>query len=185
MTETMTLGAARAAYYEANKFGTDGGDSLDWVPVKVLGITFKIPNTPARKRAVKYHDLHHVVTGYQTDLAGEAEIGAWELASGCLRMPAAFVLNLFALAMGLVIAPRRMVRAWARGKATKNLYAEPAVDPLLGKSVAGVKTELGLDAPAPRARMRDVVSTFVFGLPALAVMASPLIGLGWLVRALA
>lgn len=184
MTETMTLGAARAAYYEANRFGADGGDSLDWVPVKVLGITLKIPNTPARKRAVKYHDLHHVVTGYRTDLAGEAEIGAWELSTGCRRMPAAFVLNLFALALGLVIAPRRMARAWARGRATRNLYAEPAVDPLLGKTVDGVRRELGLDAPAPRARLRDVVSTVVFGLPALAVMASPLVGLALLVRAI-
>jgi hypothetical protein len=32
------------------------------------------------------------------------EIAAWELASGCRRMPAAFELNLFALAIGVVIA---------------------------------------------------------------------------------
>ena len=183
MTETMTLGAARAAYYEANKFGADGGDSLTSVPVNVLGITFKIPNTEARRHAVKYHDLHHVVTGYQTDLAGEAEIGAWELATGCLRMPVAFVLNSFALALGLVIAPRRMVRAWARGRATKNLYAEPAVDPLLGRTVDGVKRELGLDAPAPKPRLRDVIATVAYGLPALAVMASPLIAVALIVRA--
>jgi hypothetical protein len=181
---TTTLGAARADYYKVNNFGDDGGDSLDRVPLKVLGITFKIPNTAARKHAVKFHDLHHVVTGYQTDLAGEAEIGAWELATGCLRMPAAFVLNLFALAIGIVIAPRRMVRAWARGKATRNLYAEPAIDRLLGRTVEAVRTDLGLGAPAPRARLRDVVSTFAFGLPALAVMASPLIGVAILVRAL-
>ncbi|MBL9017248.1 MAG: hypothetical protein JNL83_23880, partial [Myxococcales bacterium] len=140
--------------------------------------------TEARRRAVKYHDLHHVVTGYQTDLAGEAEIAAWELSTGCRRMPAAFVLNLFALALGLVIAPRRVVRAWARGRATKNLYAEPAIDPLLGKTVEGVTHELGLDAPAPRPRLRDAASTVLFGLPALAVLASPLVGLALLVRAL-
>ena len=85
----MTLGAARAAYYERNHFGADGGDSLDWLPVKMLGITFKIPNSEGRRRAVRFHDLHHVLTGYQTDFRGEAEIGAWELASGCLRWPAA------------------------------------------------------------------------------------------------
>ena len=72
---------------------------------------------------MRIHDLHHVVTGYQTDLRGEAEIGAWELASGCLRWPAATILNLFALAMGLVIAPHRMARAWSLGRHTQNLYA--------------------------------------------------------------
>ena len=122
----MTLGAARAAYYERNHFGADGGDALDWVPVKMLGITFKIPNSEGRRRAVRFHDLHHVLTGYQTDFRGEAEIGAWELASGCLRWPAATVLNLFALALGIVLAPGRMARAWARGRHTRNSIASRA-----------------------------------------------------------
>lgn len=127
MTDTtMTLGAARADYYRANGFGDDGGDSLEWVPIKVLGLTLKIPNTDGRRRAVRIHDLHHVVTGYQTDLRGEAEIGAWELASGCLRWPAATVLNLFALAIGIVIAPRRVARAWARGRRTGKRTARTA-----------------------------------------------------------
>lgn len=28
MDDTLTLGAARAAYYERNQFGADGGDAL-------------------------------------------------------------------------------------------------------------------------------------------------------------
>ena len=48
-----------------------------WVPVKVVGITMKIPNTAGRKRAVRAHDALHVLTRYQTDPRGEAEIGAW------------------------------------------------------------------------------------------------------------
>ena len=184
MQDTMTLGAARAAYYERNHFGADGGDSLDWVPVKVLGITFKIPNSDGRRRAVRYHDLHHVVTGYQTDLAGEAEIGAWELASGCLRWPAATVLNFFALAMGLVIAPARMFRAWARGRHTRNLYKEDGIDHLLPREVHEVRSTLGLDAPAPRTRLRDVLAVLAIGVPGLAIMAAPLVGLVALVLAL-
>ena len=76
---------------------------------------------------MKIHDLHHVLTGYQTNLRGESEIAAWELASGCRRMPAAFVLNVFALAIGALIAPRMVLRAWARGRATKNLYSHDTV----------------------------------------------------------
>ena len=50
-----TLGAARAAYYERNHFGADGGDSLDWVPLNVFGLTLKIPNTEGRRRAEVLH----------------------------------------------------------------------------------------------------------------------------------
>lgn len=65
MNET-TLGAARSHYYEVNGFGSDGGDALEWVPLKVWKLTLKIPNTAGRRKAVRIHDLHHVVTGYQT-----------------------------------------------------------------------------------------------------------------------
>jgi hypothetical protein len=171
-----TLGAARAAYYERNKFGADGGDSLEWVPLNVFGLTLKIPNTEGRRRAVRIHDLHHVVTGYETDLAGESEIGAWELASGCLRWPAATVLNFFALAIGLVIAPRRLMRAWARGRHTANLYGEDGVDHLLPRKVDEVRTALKLDGVAPRTRIRDVLAVLAIGVPGLAIMAAPLVG---------
>jgi hypothetical protein len=149
-TPTMTMEAARSEYYRVNGFGDDGGDSLDWVPLTFWRFTIKIPNTKARKKAVKIHDLHHIVTGYRTDLRGESEIAAWELASGCLRMPAAFVLNMFALAIGVVIAPRRVWRAWRRGRKTKNLYSHDTVDALLPQDVATVRASLGLDvAPSP------------------------------------
>lgn len=179
-----TLGGARAAYYERNHFGADGGDSLEWVPVKVLGITLRIPNTEGRRRAVRFHDLHHVVTGYETDLRGEAEIGAWELASGCLQWPAATVLNFFALAIGVAMAPRRMVRAWARGRHTRNLYGERDVAELLPRKVDEVRSTLGLDGPAPKVRLRDVLAVLALGLPGLAIMAAPLVGLSALLLAI-
>ena len=171
MDPTCTLAAARADYYARNQFGADGGESLAWVPVKVAGVTFKIPNTAGRKRAVRIHDLHHVLTGYQTDLRGEAEIGAWELASGCLRWPAAQVLNTGAMMMGMVIAPRRTLRAWARGRATCNLYAQDSVESLLPRTVGEMRDELGLVAAAPRAGLADlagIVATIVFA-PLLAI----------------
>ncbi len=137
---------------------------------------------------MRVHDLHHVVTGYQTDLRGESEIAAWELASGCRRMPAAFVLNLFALAIGIVIAPVRVARAWARGRHTQNLYSEDGVDHLLPREVAEVRTKLGLDDVAPPVRVRDVLALTFAALPPLAILvglvAAPLAGLALLVRAL-
>lgn len=188
MTNTLTLGAARATYYQVNGFGEDGGDALAWVPLKIWKLTVRIPNTDGRRKAVRIHDLHHVLTGYQTDLAGESEIAAWELASGCRRMPAAFVLNLFALGMGLVIAPARLARAWTRGRHTHNLYSEDAVDHLLPREVAEVRAKLGLADDPPPVRVRDALGMTLAALPPLAVLAAlvgtPLVGLALLVRAL-
>lgn len=186
MTETLL--AARSHYYQANGFGADGGDSLDWVPLKLWKLTLKIPNTEGRKKAVRIHDLHHVVTGYQTTWTGESEIAAWELASGCFQSPAATVLNSGALAVGLVIAPLRVARAWARGRTTTNLYDENGVDHLLPRTVDETRAHLGLDQPAPTPRVRDVLGMLALAVPALAVTAAvalaPFVGLAALIRAL-
>jgi hypothetical protein len=175
----LTLGAARATYYQVNGFGSDGGDSLDWVPLKLWKLTLKIPNSEGRKKAVRYHDLHHVVTGYSTTWAGEAEIGAWELASGCLRFPAATVLNLSILAIGLVIAPVRVARAWARGRHTRNLYTEDSIEPLLPQSVDAMRANLGLDRTIA-VRARDVLGMLAVAVPALAalmtILLAPVLG---------
>jgi hypothetical protein len=190
MTDTMTMGDARTRYYEINGFGADGGDSLKWVPIKVLGVTLYIPNTEGRRRAVRIHDLHHVATGYQATFRGEAEIAAWELASGCWQWPAAFILNLGALGMGMLIAPRRVARAWARGRKTRNLYGERggAIDHVLPRPIGEVRAELGLDQPAPPVRGRDALAVSAVGLPMLgviaAVVASPLVAAALLVAAI-
>lgn len=129
-------------------------------------------NTDGRRKAVRIHDLHHVVTGYQTDLRGECEIAAWELASGCRRMPAAFILNLAALALGTVVAPVRCARAWARGRQTRNLYPEDTVEHLLPRRVQEVRTALRLDQPSPPVRVRDVVALMLAALPPLVLLAT-------------
>lgn len=172
----MTMQQARADYYRSNGFGDDGGDSLEWVPLKIWKFTIKIPNSNARRKALKLHDLHHVVTGYRTDFRGEAEIGAWELASGCARMPAAFVLNLFAIAIGVLVAPVRVARAWARGRATQNLYRHDTVDAILPQDVATVTKSLGLDAPGPRVRVRDLATLSIYAIVGLALLIGLLVG---------
>lgn len=176
MNTSATLATARSDYWAANGFGDDGGDSLAWVPLKLWKLTIKIPNTAGRRRAVRLHDLHHVVTGYRTDWTGEAEIAAWELASGCFRWPAAFVLNAFALVIGLAIAPRHVLRAWARGRHTQNLYSHDGVDALLPRTVGEVRSELGLDAPAPAVRVRDVLAATLFAVVPAAILLAPLAG---------
>lgn len=140
----LTLGEAVKEYFAANHFGEDGGYNDRWVEVKLGPIPFYIPNTESRVRAVRYHDLHHVLTGYRTDLAGEFEISAWELATGCADFYAAWWLNLLGLIGGLLIWPRRTVFAFLRGRRSKNLYREPYGPALLADTVGAARTRLEL-----------------------------------------
>ena len=154
---TLTLRDARTRYFAANGLG-DGGYAERWVRFQVGPIPLYFPNTKQRVAAVRFHDLHHVLTGYETTWKGEAEIAAWEIASGCAHHLAAWLLNLGALAVGLFIAPRAAFRAYVRGRRTRNLYRKEFGDPLLELEVGAMRGALGLDdAPAPVAAV-DVAS---------------------------
>lgn len=156
------LASARALYFEANGFPADGGYDAEWVDFELGPIPMPFPNTDARRRAVKVHDLHHVLTGYQTDIHGECEISAWELAAGCRGMAAAWVLNFGGMALGVLIAPRRTFKAWVRGRRTRTLYDRAVDGALLARRVADVRAELGLDRRHEGARAGDVLWFLVY-----------------------
>ena len=143
---SRTLREERGRYFAENGFPPDGGYADRFVVLRLAGLPVAVfPNTRARVRAVRLHDLHHVVTGYPTSWRGEAEIGAWEIASGCGSYGAAWVLNGLALLYGLLLWPRGMRAAWRRGRRSRNLYAEGWSDGLLDETVAGLRGRLGLD----------------------------------------
>ncbi len=143
---SATLREARTQYFL--RAGFDEASYTDRVVViRVLGLPLVFfPNTAQRVRSVRLHDLHHVLTGYPTTWAGEAEIGAWELASGCRDHWAAWVLNFYAAAIGLGVAPRRVARAFARGRRERNLYDEEFSDALLDEGVGAMRARLCIDA---------------------------------------
>ena len=153
--ESLSLLDARRVYFDANGFGADGGYAKRWVKVKLGPLPLWFPNSEARVRAVRYHDLHHVATGYDTDWIGEGEIAAWEIASSCRGFLAAWWLNLSAMAIGLAIAPARIFRAFVRGRHTRNLYAERFDDALLATSVGALRERLALVSADPAATSGD------------------------------
>ncbi|KYF68640.1 hypothetical protein BE04_10770, partial [Sorangium cellulosum] len=144
--EGLTMREARAIYFEVNGFGADGGYGDAWVDFKLGPLPVPFPNTPARVRAVRYHDLHHVLTGYDTNTIGEFEISAWELGAGCKDFVAAWHLNLGGLFAGLLSAPRRTVRAFLRGRRSESLYGQP-FEALLDRTVGDLRREMRADAP--------------------------------------
>ena len=164
----LTLRDARERYFAAAGLGSGGYDQK-WVPLAMGPLRFAIPNTAGRVRAVRYHDLHHVVTGYDTDWTGEGEIGAWEVASGCRDLLAAWVLNLYAMQLALWFAPGAVWRAFVRGRHSRNLYGEPWSEALLEESVGAMRRRLALENAPPRVSLSDRLSFASWSAVALAL----------------
>lgn len=103
------------SYLDENGFKREEYD-LSVVDITFWGITFPLPNPPQRQIAVRFHDLHHLVTGYGTDPIGEAEISGWELRRG-VRVFGLYVRAIVFLGtlLGLCHSPRRTLRAWRAG----------------------------------------------------------------------
>jgi len=179
----MTVGDAREVYFRDNGFSL-AGYTDNWVKLKLGPIPIAFPNTDARKAAVKLHDLHHVATGYATTWTGEAEIGAWEIGAGCGTYYAAWVLNLSALGLGMWHSPRRILRAFARGRRSKSLYDRVFGEEMLAWKVGELRTKLALDQPAVPTTVGDVIAlaawlkvSVLLGL----LMLSPLVIGIWLI----
>ncbi len=178
--------AALRQYFDDNGFGDDGGYSATWVDFKLGPVPFPFPNTDGRRRAVKFHDLNHILTGYRTDTVSEFEISAWEIGAGCRNFVAAWVINFAGLAAGTVVAPLRTFRAFVRGRRERASYWL-SYDATLDREVDDVKRELGVSAAASAASLADVVlfvpaalTGFAVGLLMLAVLLSPFTLALWL-----
>lgn len=186
---SMTMREARARYFEVNHFGADGGYGDAWVDFHLGPLPMPFPNSKGRKRAVPYHDLHHIVTGYDTNTTGEFEISAWEIGAGCKDHLVAWQINLGGLFGGVLAAPRRTFRAFVRGRRSQSLYGQ-ALDGVLSQTVAEVRAQTGVDEPQQSASVRDVV-LFVAAAAAGLVVGSlfaaltlPLVPVGLLAGAL-
>ena len=166
-TPVSTVREARARYFAANGFD-ERGYADRWVRLQAGPIPMYLPNTRSRVRAVRVHDVHHVVTGYDTSFVGEAAIGAWEIASGCADHGAAWILNLLALPIGLARAPGATFRAFVRGRRSGNLYRRTIDDTLLDQPVGALVRGLDLDRPPAPAGLADVAA--FIGWSALAVL---------------
>ena len=167
---------------------SEGGYSARWAKVKMGPLTLAFPNSQSRVRALKLHDLHHIAADYDTSFVGESEIGAWEIAGGCADHWPAWVLNLSAMAVGIFLAPLDCLRAFARGRRTRNLYRTAYEDALAQGTVGRLRDFLDLRQAPARPSLTDGV---LFGLwsaagvalmlGATAVLLVPVCALVWLV----
>ena len=157
--DSMTLADARALFFARSGLGDDGGYNARWVRVETKPFPLYFPNTACRVEAARLHDLHHIANEYATDWAGEAEIAAWEIASGCGRHGWAWVLNLGAFTVGMVLFPRRLYSAFIRGRYCANLYHDGfAETDLPKKSVSWLRHRLQLREIGARPNAGDQIT---------------------------
>jgi hypothetical protein len=148
---SMNVRDARDAYLATNGFTVEAYDAK-WTDASLLGIKFRVPNTKKHRVSIMLHDLHHVATGFGTDLTGEGEISAWEARRG-LGAFGAYVASIVAsgVLLGLLVAPRRTARAWRNSSSNASLF--PLVqhpdfvaryERLLTLTVGELRRELGV-----------------------------------------
>ena len=150
---------ALQTYLDENGFSRKEYDET-LIYVTFWSVTFPFPNPPSRHIAVRFHDLHHVVTGYGTDPTGEAEISAWELRRG-IRVFGFFVqwIIIGGTFLGLLHSPRRTYAAWRAGHHPNRVPLQPATmdnyDRLLDLSVGELRQLYGV-APEGIAGAREL-----------------------------
>jgi hypothetical protein len=172
-----SLREAAALHLEAEGLPADAGVNDRWVKSNIGPIPFYYPNTQGRKKLVAAHDLHHLLADYRTDIPGEAEMGAWELGSG-MRDRTGVRLAIRVFGFALPLHRERLHRAFVRGRNCQNLLDRPIDAALLGRSVAELRAELGLDQPIPAASDEDRREFRVWSAKALVIVWGPLIPMG-------
>lgn len=143
-----TVSEGLEIYLSSNGFDAEHYKAK-WTPVTLWGIRFAVPNTKRHQWAIARHDLHHVATGYGTDLRGEAEISLWELRKGIRSL--GFYTGMIVVSIclfGPLMAPRRSLRAWRAGKGKPSLFGRADLDyeQVLTWTIGALRETLGVPA---------------------------------------
>ncbi|ABC29721.1 hypothetical protein HCH_02949 [Hahella chejuensis KCTC 2396] len=118
----MNIEQALNAFYKESGFELETGKRPAFVEVFVGCLLIPLPNVETRRKYIKYHDLHHVITGYGASQVGEGEVSAWELGTGSMLHPILMFMNLIAISTAMAVSPRRVFKAYLLGCKSRNLY---------------------------------------------------------------
>jgi hypothetical protein len=172
-----------AEHYATHGLPPDGGATDRWFRVHIGSFTLRLPNPPARRRAVFLHDVNHLVTGYDTTFTGgEMAIAGFEVGAGCGTLWMVWYINLTMLALGLIACPRDVFAAFVRGRRSTSVYrcAESPAR-LAAMSLTDVRRLLRLDRESRAPSALDRVSFLGWAVLAISVLAAPaFIGLAML-----
>ena len=177
--ESTIVRDALAQHYVAHGLPADGGAMDPWFRVRIGTATIRLPNPPARRRAVFFHDVNHVATGYNTTFSdGEMVIAGFEVGAGCGTLWIVWFINLSMFALGLLACPRNVFAAFVRGRRSTSIYTRREDPTSLGAmSLGDIRELLRLDTERAMPRLADrlaftgwaIVSIFVFAAAVLPV----------------
>jgi hypothetical protein len=178
----LTVREARQAYFDRSGFDTSGYEDR-WVKLPAGPLAFYLPNLQGRKKCIAIHDLDHVVTEYETDWRGELRIAGFEIGMGCGRYWFGWMVNSQGVALGVLLYPRDVFRAYVRGRrCTMSLFDLRQVDDrVLERTVGALREEMGLDRADATPAWRDRL--LFAGSVSLAFVANgaPLLAIGYLI----
>ena len=174
--DSTTVAEALARHYAEHGLPSDGGESERWFHMRIGPLVLPLPNPPARRRVVLYHDVNHILTGYNTVFSeGEMAIAGYELGSGCGPFWIAWLINLGAFALGLVVCPQPMFKAFLRGRRAASVYRCEDTTLLREMAVTDLSTILGIVHDTPEARISDRLTFLMWSLVAGTFVAIPVL----------
>jgi hypothetical protein len=170
----MTIADALARYYVEQGLPADGGESERWFHIHVGRFTIPAPNPPARRKAVFYHDVNHILTGYDNVFSrGEMVIAGYEIGNGCGPYWIAWLINLGMFLLGLLLHPRLTFQAFVRGRRASSLYRRSDRAAIRAMTVEELRAALGVREAAPQATLADSVSFVGWSVTAAALALGP------------
>ncbi len=110
----MTAEDALSRFFVDQGLFPEGSTAADWIGDRWyrMGGVPVLPLVGKLKQSLILHDIHHLVTGYDTSWNGELELAGWELGSGGCHTHFFFWFDrIGAFTFGLLLAPRRVWRA--------------------------------------------------------------------------
>jgi hypothetical protein len=172
LASNTTVGEALRQYYSSAGLPPDGGADDEWFSIHIGPLAFRLPNPPARRRAVFFHDTNHLLTGYDTVFSnGEMLIAGYELGSGCGHYWFAWLINFMMFGLGLLLRPRKIYHAFLRGRRCLSLYERTESPRVLSEiPLAVLRVQMGINAQPAARRVSD---SFAFSLWALAAIVPP------------
>lgn len=143
----MTIEEALNRHFAATGIHPEGCTRDDWYAGNAVYLragAWRIPFPILRRSGpIILHDVHHMLTGYPPTWTGEAELAAWEVASGgCGWHPLYWLDRLAFLLAGLLAAPRATGRAFAQGLRSHNLFGRDP-EAVLREDVDDLRMDVG------------------------------------------
>lgn len=120
-TRNKTIKDSINEFYKTNNFDDDGGIKKTIAWIKFGFISFPLPNFESRKKNVQFHDINHIITGFDTTWKGESSVSAWEISSGGWTnnfIP--WILTLWAMGLGVIFHTKSTIQAFKKGLTMNN-----------------------------------------------------------------